>query len=41
MATVKQAKKTKIPPPGRKLSVKEAEERISKKFAKALERLAK
>ena len=41
MSTAKPTKKTKIPPPGRKLSLKEAEERVNKKFGKALARLAK
>ena len=41
MSTVKPAKKTKVPPPGRKLSLKEAEERVVKKFGNALEKLAK
>ena len=41
MSTTKTANKTKIPPPGRKLSMKEAQERVNKRFAKALAKLAK
>jgi hypothetical protein len=41
MSTVKTAKKMKIPPPGRKLSLKEAQEHVNKKFGKALAKLAK
>ena len=41
MSTTKPVKKTKIPPPGRKLSLKEAEERVIKRFGKALAKLAK
>ena len=33
--------KKKIPPPGRKLSMQEARDRVNKRFAKALEKLAK
>ena len=41
MSTVKPVKKTKIPPPGRKLSPAEARALANRKFAKALEKLAK
>ena len=41
MSAVKPARKTKTLPPGRKLSLKEAEERVTKKFGKALAKLAK
>ena len=41
MSTIKPVKKPVIPPPGRKLSLKEAEERVNKKFSKALAKLAK
>ena len=41
MGTVKQAKKTKVPPPWRKLSPAEARALANKKFAKALSMLAK
>jgi hypothetical protein len=35
------AKKTTLPPPGRKLSQREAIEQVNKQFAKALAKLAK
>ena len=41
MSTVKPVKKTKIPPPGRKLTAAEARALANKKFAKALSMLAK
>ena len=41
MSTVKPAKKTKVPPPGRKLSLKEAEAHVTKKFGNTLAKLAK
>lgn len=34
-------KKATVPPPGRKLSTREAIEQVNKQFAKALEKLAK
>jgi hypothetical protein len=40
MQTTKPPKKP-LPPPGRKLSLKEAQERVHKKFAKAFAKLAK
>ena len=40
MSTVKPVKKTKIPPTGRKLSLREAGARVNKKFGKALAKLA-
>ena len=40
MNTAKPAKKP-IPPAGRKLTLKEAQERVNKKFAKAFAKLAK
>jgi len=33
--------KKPLPPPGRKLTLKEAQERVHKKFAKAFAKLAK
>ena len=38
---VTKAPKKQLPPPGRKLSLKEAQERVHKKFAKAFAKLAK
>jgi hypothetical protein len=35
------AKPKKIPPPGRKLSMEDARERVNKRFAKAFEKLAR
>ena len=40
MRTTKPPKKP-LPPPGRKLSLKEAHERVHKKFAKAFAKLAR
>lgn len=41
MSSAKPAPKTRIPPPGRKQSLKEAQKRINERFAKALAKLAK
>lgn len=41
MNAVKKPVKRVIPPPGRKLTAAEADERLHKKFGKALAKLAK
>ena len=40
-ATKTSTKKATVPPPGRKLSQREAIEQMNKQFGKALEKLAK
>jgi hypothetical protein len=39
--TPKPKPKKNIPPPGRKLSMQEAREHVNKRYARALEKLAK